>query len=153
MLFETGQQGSLLGNADYDGQLLAIHFQAPGCGLWFASLAGMKKQLWLLTGILWLAASLKAQKDESVVKKNTVSIRTVERGSMSTFSSARGTLTSQQPRRAVLTFDNNGGRCDSGRSARWWSPITQSHLRARSWGTLMLETVRSNSPMRYRRAP
>jgi hypothetical protein len=118
MLFETGQQGSLLGNTDYDGQLPTIHFQAPGCGLWFASLAGMKKQLLLLTGILWSAASLKAQSDEAVVKKDAVSIHTVERGSMSIFSSARGALTSLQPRRAVLTFDNNGGRCDSGRSAR-----------------------------------
>ena len=49
---------------------------------------------------------------------DTVSIHTVERGSMSIFSSASGTLTSLQPRRAVLTLDNNAGTCDSGRAAR-----------------------------------
>jgi hypothetical protein len=52
------------------------------------------------------------------VKRETVSIHTVERGSMSIFASASGSLTSPQPRRAVLTFENNEGRCESGHTAR-----------------------------------
>jgi hypothetical protein len=76
----------------------------------------MKKKR-ILISILCSVAFVKAQ-SEAVVKKDTVSIHTVERGSMSIFSSASGILTSLQPRRAVLSFDSNGERCDSGRAAR-----------------------------------
>ncbi len=37
---------------------------------------------------------------------------------MSVVASASGTLTSLQPRRAVLTFDNGQGKCEAGRGAR-----------------------------------
>jgi hypothetical protein len=75
----------------------------------------MKKPLTIILGSL---SSLIAQCDEGVVKKNTLSIHTVERGSMPTFSSASGTVTSLHPRRAVLHFSSNGERCESGRAAR-----------------------------------
>ena len=58
--------------------------------------------------------ALNAQVHEAAVKKNTVSVHTVERGSMSIFASANGTLTSLQPRRTELTV----GTCETGRGAR-----------------------------------
>jgi hypothetical protein len=78
----------------------------------------MEKKLSFLASILCSIASLKAQSNEAVVKTETVSIHTVERGSMSIFSSASGSLTSLRPPRVVLSFDKNGGKCDSGRDAR-----------------------------------
>jgi hypothetical protein len=78
----------------------------------------MKTRLAILITILCPVACARAQSDEAVVKKDTVSIHTVERGSMSIFSMASGTLTSLQPRRAVLSFADEKEKCDSGRSAR-----------------------------------
>jgi len=52
------------------------------------------KTLLLVNGILCLAFTLEAQAQEAVVKKETLSVHTVERGAMSIFSSATGTLTS-----------------------------------------------------------
>lgn len=75
----------------------------------------MKKLPAIILGPLaWLIA----QSNEGVVRKNTLSIHTVERGSMPIFSSASGTVTSLQPRRAVLSFGTNGEECESGRMAR-----------------------------------
>lgn len=53
-----------------------------------------------------------------VVKKDNISVHTVERGSMSIFASATGILTSIQPARAILHFDGNDGNCEQGRGAR-----------------------------------
>ena len=78
----------------------------------------MNKQPALLMGILCLVTCLDAQSNDAVVKKDTVSIHTVERGSMPILSPAKGTLTSLHLRRAVLTFDNSGAKCESGRTAR-----------------------------------
>jgi len=78
----------------------------------------MKEKLLSLVSILCSTASLRAQSNEAIVKKDTVSIHTVERGSMSIFSPASGTLTSLQSPRAVLAFDKDGGKCDSGRDVR-----------------------------------
>ena len=102
--------------------------QQPSTGRFFSSsptrqagcsrLTGMKMTPLLLVCILCSVPSLSAQSDEAVVKMDMVSIHTVERGSMSIFASANGTLASVQPQRAVLTFDSNGGKCDPGHAAR-----------------------------------
>lgn len=80
--------------------------------------AAMNKTITLFACISCFIPSLRSQDREPVVKRETVSIHTVEHGSMSIFASASGSLTSLQPRRAVLTFENNQGRCESGRAAR-----------------------------------
>ena len=72
----------------------------------------------ILAGILYAVAGLRAQGQDAVVKREEVSIHAIERGSMPIIASANGTLTSLQPRRAVLTFDNDGGKCEAGRGAR-----------------------------------
>src|ERR1051326_81790 len=78
----------------------------------------MNNYLLIVAGILCSVTELKAQGGDAVVKRNEVSVHTVERGSMPIFASASGTLTSLQSRRAVLTFDNDQGKCEAGRSAR-----------------------------------
>ncbi|MBL8232880.1 MAG: hypothetical protein JNL98_30555 [Bryobacterales bacterium] len=59
-----------------------------------------------------------AQVGEEVVKKDSISVHTVERGSMPIFAFATGKLTSLQPARAILHFDGNDGVCEQGRNAR-----------------------------------
>lgn len=78
----------------------------------------MRKTTSLFFCITCLIAPLRSQDVEAVVKKESVSIHTVERGSMSLFVSASGSLTSLQPRTAVLTFERGDGRCERGRRAR-----------------------------------
>jgi hypothetical protein len=78
----------------------------------------MNKTLLPLALTMCFIALLRSQDREPVVKRDTVSIHTVERGSMPVFGSASGSLTSLQPGRAVLIFDNNQGKCEPGRSAR-----------------------------------
>jgi hypothetical protein len=77
----------------------------------------MKRKLVLLAG-LGAFVSAGAQSGDDVVRKDTISIHTIERGAMPIFASATGKLTSQQPARAVLTFDKNDGKCEEGRPAR-----------------------------------
>jgi hypothetical protein len=77
----------------------------------------MRKTLLFLYCTTCLIAPLRSQDGEAVVKKESVSIHTVERGSMSLFASASGSLTSLLGT-AVLTFESTQGRCESGRSAR-----------------------------------
>lgn len=77
----------------------------------------MNKNLLILICILFSIPELRAQGHDAVVKKDEVSIHTVERGSMPIFVSASGSLTSLQPPRAVVNFDNQG-KCEAGRSAR-----------------------------------
>lgn len=81
-------------------------------------LAAMNKNLLILTCILFSIPILRAQGRDAAVKKDEVAIHTVERGSMPIFVSASGTLTSLQPPRAVLNFDNNQGKCEAGHGAR-----------------------------------
>jgi len=64
------------------------------------------------------ALSAVAQVGEDVVKKDRVSVHTVERGTMPIFASVSGRLTSLQPARAVLHFEGNEGNCEQGRNAR-----------------------------------
>src|SRR5438105_10946473 len=78
----------------------------------------MKGNLLILAGILCAVTDLRAQGRDAVVKRDEVSIHTIERGSMPIIASANGTLTSLQPRRAVLIFDNDQGKCEAGRGAR-----------------------------------
>ena len=76
----------------------------------------MKRNLLLLS---WAAASYaSAQVAADAVKKDGISVHTVERGSMSIFAPASGTLTSAQPARAILHFDGDERNCEEGRSAR-----------------------------------
>ncbi len=73
----------------------------------------------LLAFCIIAAARLRSQDQEPIVKLESVSIHTVQRGRMALFASADGSLTSLQPPRAVLEFTNgNPGRCEAGRSAR-----------------------------------
>ena len=62
--------------------------------------------------------SVGGQDREAVVKKDALSVHTVERGSMPIFTPASGALTSLQPRRAVLTFDKSAVRCEAELAAR-----------------------------------
>ena len=75
----------------------------------------MNKSLLIFACALFSVTDLRAQGRDAVVKKNEVSIHTVQRGSMPIFASASGTLASLQPERAVLTFDNDQGKCETGR--------------------------------------
>src|ERR1044072_4315971 len=59
-----------------------------------------------------------AQVGEDVVRKDRVSVHTVERGSMPVFASVTGRLTSQQPARSILHSNGKEGNCEQGRSAR-----------------------------------
>lgn len=72
----------------------------------------------LLLVSLAVAFTTAAQVGEDVVKKDSISVHTVERGSMSIFASASGTLTSVQPPRAILRFESSDGNCEQGRDAR-----------------------------------
>lgn len=78
----------------------------------------MNKNLLILACILFSMPELRAQGRDAVVKKDEVSFHTVERGSMPIFVSASGSLTSLQPPREVLNFDNNQGKCEAGHGAR-----------------------------------
>lgn len=102
----------------HNGRLKVIVFNRSDAGCGLQGLLSMDKLLLLLTAILFLGASLNAQSEEGVVKKETLSVHAVERGSMSISSAASGTLTSLQPPRAVLTFNEKQSKCDPGRSAR-----------------------------------
>src|SRR4051812_30017648 len=77
----------------------------------------MNKNLLIVTCILFSIPEVRAQSRDGVMKKDEVSIHTVERGSMPIVVSASGTLSSLQPRRAVLKFDNEG-KCEAGHGAR-----------------------------------
>src|SRR5215472_13689958 len=77
----------------------------------------MNRNLALLV-VLAVVFCAAAQIGEDIVRKGSISVHTVERGSMPIFASARGKLTSLQPPRAILTFDDNDGNCEQGRSAR-----------------------------------
>jgi len=69
--------------------------------------------------VSWLVAPCAtAQVGEGVVKKDTISVHTVERGSMSIFAPASGTLTSVEPAQAILRFDSNDANCKQGGDAR-----------------------------------
>jgi hypothetical protein len=61
---------------------------------------------------------LHSQERDDVVKRETISVHVVERGSMAIFGSASGSLTSLQPALAVVTFEKNQGKCEPGRSAK-----------------------------------
>jgi hypothetical protein len=78
----------------------------------------MNGYLLVLAGILGAITELRAQGEDAVLKRGEVSIHTIKRGSMPIIASANGTLTSLQPRRAVLTFDNDQVKCEAGRGAR-----------------------------------
>ena len=78
----------------------------------------MNRYLLVFAGLMYFVTGLRAQDRDAVVKRDEVSIHTVERGSMSIFASASGTLTSLHLRRAILSFDNDQGRCEAGRGAR-----------------------------------
>ncbi|WP_321473128.1 hypothetical protein [uncultured Paludibaculum sp.] len=78
----------------------------------------MNKNLLIFACTLLSVTDLRAQTRDAVVKMDEVSIHTVQRGSMPILASASGTLTSLQPQRAVLTFDNGQGKCEVGRGAR-----------------------------------
>jgi len=82
------------------------------------SIGVMNRYLLILAGILCAVTELRAQGPDAFVKRDEVSIHTIERGSMPIFASANGTVTSLQTRRAVLSFDNNQGKCEAGRDAR-----------------------------------
>src|SRR5215469_4265610 len=82
---ETGQELSL---SDMSATT-AKHFLPCRRGLQVAARNDMKKKLLLLVSILCSVASLRAQSKDAVVKKDSVSVHTVERGSMAIFSSGR----------------------------------------------------------------
>jgi hypothetical protein len=62
--------------------------------------------------------ALNAQERDDRVKKETVSIHTVERGSMSIFAPASGAIASIKPHRAILTIESSDGKCEAGKAAR-----------------------------------
>lgn len=78
----------------------------------------MNKSLLILAGVLCSLTPVRAQGRDAVVKRNEVSIHTIERGSMPILEPASGTITSLQSRRAVLIFDNGQGKCEAGRLAQ-----------------------------------
>jgi hypothetical protein len=78
----------------------------------------MNRRLLFLAGVLCSLTELRAQSRDAVVKRNELSIHTIERGSMPILASASGTITSLQPRRAALIFDNEQGKCEVGRGAQ-----------------------------------
>ena len=78
----------------------------------------MNRTLSVVVYISCLVATVGAQEREAVVKKEAISVHTVERGSMPIFTPASGALTSLQLRRAVLTLDKAEVRCEAGRPAR-----------------------------------
>lgn len=78
----------------------------------------MNKILCLVAYTSCLAGLVRGQDGLPVVRKNAVSVHTIERGSMPIFAPARGSMVSIQPGKAALTFDKNEGRCEAGRSAK-----------------------------------
>jgi hypothetical protein len=78
----------------------------------------MNKGLLILAGMFCSVAELGAQGADAGVKRDELSIHTVERGSMPILATASGKLTSLQPGRAVLTFDNGQEKCEAGHGAR-----------------------------------
>jgi hypothetical protein len=78
----------------------------------------MNRKVLFLAGVLCSLTELRAQGRDAVVKRNEISIHTIERGSMPILESASGTITSLQPRRAVLILDNEQGKCEAGRGAQ-----------------------------------
>ncbi len=77
----------------------------------------VKRKLLLLASLGAFVLS-GAQSGDDVVRKDTISVHTIERGAMPIFASATGKLISQQPARAVLAFDKTDGKCEDGRPAR-----------------------------------
>src|SRR5262245_3214067 len=73
---------------------------------------------WLLTIGALAVTPVWAQGSDAVVPKDAISVHIVERGSMSIFAQASGSVTSLRPHRAVVEFDRGTQRCDSGRPAR-----------------------------------
>lgn len=76
----------------------------------------MNRTLFLLS--LAAASHASAQVAADAVKKDSLSVHTVERGPMSIFAPASGKLVSAQPARAILHFDGDERNCEEGRSAR-----------------------------------
>jgi hypothetical protein len=86
--------------------------------IYLRGIAVMNRNVWVVACISCFVTSVGAQDREAVVKKDALSVHTVERGSMPIFTPASGTLTSLQPRRAVLSFDKSAVRCEAGLAAR-----------------------------------
>lgn len=78
----------------------------------------MNGTLSLVACMSCFVAAVGAQEQEAVVKKDTISVHTVERGSMPLFTPASGALTSLQPLRAVVTLESTEVRCEAGQAAR-----------------------------------
>jgi hypothetical protein len=78
----------------------------------------MNKLLRVVAYATWLASMGKSQNGSPVVKKDSVSVHVVERGSMPIFAPAHGSIISGQPGKAVLTFDRSERRCEAGRDAK-----------------------------------
>ena len=73
----------------------------------------------VLCASLACLSPLACQDREPVVSKDALSVHTVERGAMPLFAQAGGSLTSLQPPRAVVAFQEAAAaQCDPGRSAR-----------------------------------
>jgi hypothetical protein len=97
--------------------LAAVSFLQFVCGDQTAFAFAMMRTRLLLASFAAAFCAV-AQFGEDVVKKDSISVHTVERGLMPIFASANGRLTSQQPARAILRFDGDEGTCEQGRIAR-----------------------------------
>ena len=121
--------------------------------IYLRGIAVMNRTLWVVACISCFVTSVGGQDREAVVKKDALSVHTVERGSMPIFTPASGALTSLQPRRAVLTFDKSAVRCEAELAARLVVAGTRKHLQVRLSGAQMLETVKSSLWSRSLKAP
>lgn len=78
----------------------------------------MNKLLRVVAYATCLTSMGRSQSGSPVVKKDSVSVHVVERGSMPIFAPAHGSMVSVQPPKAVLTFDRSERRCETGRDAK-----------------------------------